>query len=134
MTLDTALSMKTLKAVLANILITLLIKVIGFGIFIFFIAIPFVPTKRTTISFFNSCRKIFSFQLYFVADRISTRSWQNIVSFCLHTQQRLHQFMCKNFLKLIVNIFLFLKVRTFVIPQHSQLIFRKSQRRFSSTT
>ena len=34
-TLDIALSMKTLKAVLANIFITLLVKIIIFGIFIF---------------------------------------------------------------------------------------------------
>ena len=49
-------------------------------IFTFSIAIPFLPTNSTTPSFLNSCRKMFSFQPNFVADRISTRSWENMIS------------------------------------------------------
>ena len=51
MTLDIALIMKMLKAVLANIFITLLAKIISFGIFIFSIAIPSVPRNNTTFRF-----------------------------------------------------------------------------------
>lgn len=36
---------------------------------------------------------MFSFKPRFVADRISARSWKNIIPFCSLIQQRLHQFV-----------------------------------------